>query len=254
MLKNLGKNHYDYSKESGRIQKNFSGDLYEMLFPRGTKKDENVIYEKQHSYEIVSKNKDVEDISLETETKGKENSIVLYRDSFGNALIPFVADEYGHGYFTKVVPYNWELADTYHADTVVIELVERHIPSLIEEVPYMAAPIRDEVSDVEVVSDCRSSIEMFESEEEYIPLGGEIDKNYISDDGKIFVHLSNDERQYTFEAFPASFLGGNKDGYGYGMYLDTSVCEAGTYEIEVITEKDNKFYTSGSQLELELEE
>jgi hypothetical protein len=38
------------------------------------------------------------------------------------------------------------------------------------------------------------------------------------------------------------------------MYLDTSQVEAGTYDIDVITRKDNKYYSSGVKTSLELEE
>ena len=44
------------------------------------------------------------------------------------------------------------------------------------------------------------------------------------------------------------------EGYDYGMYLDTSQVEAGTYDIDVITQKDNKYYSSGVKTSLELEE
>ena len=142
MLNNLGKKHYNYSDEKYSVTKDFSGDLYEMLFPKGSEKDYNVKYDKKHTYEVTSHFKKVTDISMATENKEKKGSIVMYRDSFGNALIPFVADEYGSGYFTKAVPYDINLQSENNAEAVVIELVERHIPSLIEEAPYMAAPTR----------------------------------------------------------------------------------------------------------------
>ena len=38
ILDDLGKSHYDYSNEKYTIKKNFSGDLYGMLFPKGKKR------------------------------------------------------------------------------------------------------------------------------------------------------------------------------------------------------------------------
>lgn len=254
ILDNIGKQHYDYSSEPRRTENNFSGDLYGMLFPKGNKKDDNVIYEKKHSYVYVSKTKNVEDISLKTENLEKDGSIVMYRDSFGNALIPFLADEFKNGYFTKAIPYNWELADIYNADSVVIEIAQRHIPSLIEGLPYMAAPIRKEKIDVQETNDCTSTLECVENEDGYMPFCGIVDKKYIDKDGKILIRFWNDKRQYFFEAFPATFEGENSSGYEYGMYLDTSFCEAGSYDVEVISEKEGKYYTSGSKVEITLEE
>lgn len=254
ILDNLEQQHYDYSSEPKKIENNFSGDLYGMLFPKGDKKDENIMYEKKHSYIYVSKTKNVEDISLKTENLEKDGSIVMYRDSFGNALIPFIADEFKNGYFTKAVPYNWELADIYNADAVVIEIAQRHISSLIEEVPYMAAPLREEKIDIREKNDCTSTLERVESEDDYMQFRGIIDKKYIDKDGKILLRFRNDKRQYTFEAFPAAFGGESSSGYEYGMYFDTSFCEAGSYDVEVISEKEGRYYTSGNQVEITIEE
>ena len=52
--------------------------LYGMLFPKGNKKDTNVIYNKKSSYKVTSNNKKVTDISIETESKDKKESIVMY--------------------------------------------------------------------------------------------------------------------------------------------------------------------------------
>lgn len=254
ILDNLGKSHYDYSNEKYTIKKNFSGDLYGMLFPKGKKKDDNVIYEKKHTYEYLSKTNNVEDISLETKEDSKKGSIVMYRDSFGNALLPFVADEYNHGYFSKAVPYNLKLADDYNADAVVIEITERHIPSLIEEVPYMAAPLRTENLSVQTTDKCKSVIEMVDSEDEYLLFKGAVDKNYLSDNGNIYVRMYNDKNSYTFEAFPASYENEKADGYHFGLYIDTAEIASGSYDVEVISQKGNEYYTSGCGVEVELEE
>ena len=178
----------------------------------------------------------------------------MYRDSFGNALLPFVADEYNHGYFSKAVPYNINLADDYNADSVVIEITDRHIPSLIEEVPYMAAPLRTENLSVQTTDKCKSVIEMVDSENQYLPFKGAVDKNYLSDDGNIYVRMYNDKNSYTFEAFPASYENEKADGYHFGLYIDTAEIASGSYDVEVISQKGNEYYTSGSGVEVELEE
>ena len=175
---------------------------------------------------------------MATENKEKKGSIVMYRDSFGNALIPFVADEYGSGYFTKAVPYDINLQSENNAEAVVIELVERHIPSLIEEAPYMAAPTR--ILNGEVVEKENSGTVNIGDMEDYLPISGQVDEKYIDDNGKILIRLKSNNKQYVFEAFPAPINSKIKNkGYNYGMYLDTSLIDGGTYDIDVITTKNN---------------
>ena len=253
ILSNLKKDHYDYNNEKYTIKKNFSGDLYEMLYPKGNKKDYNIFYDKKHEYNVVSQMKKVTDISIKTKNNGKKGSIVMYRDSFGNALIPFVADEYGSGYFTKAVPYNWTLQDGNNADDVVIELVERHIPHLINEAPIMEAPQRIVGSQVKEVKNCKTTVKIGELDE-YLPITGTVDKNYISDDGKIFVRLKNKDRNYIFEAFPAPVTAvNNNKGYCYGLYLNIDNIKSGVYDIDIIMQKDEKLYSSGIKTNIEIQ-
>ena len=62
-------------------------------------------------------------------------------------------------------------------------------------------------------------------------------------------------RLQVFEAFPAPINSKIKNkGYNYGMYLDTSLIDGGTYDIDVITTKNNQYYSSGVKTQLELEE
>lgn len=254
MLNNLNKKHYDYSNEPYKVTKDFSGDLYEMLFPKGHKKDSNIKYLREHTYKVTSKINDVTAITYETESQGKNGSIVMYRDSFGNALIPFVADEYKNGYYTKAVPYDWQIPEEKDADTIVIELVERHISSLIEGTPDMPAPERQVNINPKEVKNMQTSLKVGDMEE-YLPISGHVDKKYISNDGKIYVRLKNNKHQYIFEAFPTAMDENSKnDGYDFGMYLDTVICDVGTYDIDVITQKGNEYYSSGVKTELEFEE
>ena len=177
----------------------------------------------------------------------------MYRDSFGNALIPFVADEYGSGYFTKAVPYNWTLQDSNDADDVVIELVERHISHLINEAPIMEAPQRIVGSPIKEVKNSKTTLKIGEMDE-YLPITGTVDKNYISDDGKIFVRLKNKDLNYIFEAFPAPVTAvNNNNGYCYGLYLNIDNIKSGVYDIDIIMQKDEKLYSSGIKTNIEIQ-
>jgi hypothetical protein len=75
ILNYLGKDHYDYINERHTIKKNFSGDLYGMLFPKGNKKDTNVIYNKKSSYKVTSNNKKLQIYQLKQKAKTKKNQL-----------------------------------------------------------------------------------------------------------------------------------------------------------------------------------
>ena len=73
-------------------------------------------------------------INLTTEGTGTGN-LLCYRDSFGILLFPYLADSYASAKFSRLV--NYDL--TASADHVAIELVERNLRYLIQNVPISGA-------------------------------------------------------------------------------------------------------------------
>lgn len=61
----------------------------------------------------------------------------MYRDSFGNTLLPFFADAYANAYFSRGVPYQLSDVDTQNADTVVVERAERFLPEMAKNPPVL---------------------------------------------------------------------------------------------------------------------
>jgi len=65
-------------------------------------------------------------------------SLLVYRDSFGNLLFPYLADSYGAARFSRSTTYDL----TPEAEYVLVELVERNLDYLITNQPVMASPVR----------------------------------------------------------------------------------------------------------------
>ena len=121
---------------SGRIP--HEGDLYAMVFPGAVDPEQDPVYGGNLNYTFTSKATRPDAITLTTEGTG-EDSLLCYRDSFGMLLFPYLADSYGSAKFSRAV--NYDL--TGDEDYVAIELVERNIAYLIQNVPVMPSPQRD---------------------------------------------------------------------------------------------------------------
>ena len=180
----------------------------------------------------------------------KHKSLVMYRDSFGNALVPFMAQEYQKGYFTKEVPYDLSLVDAYQADDVVIELAQRQIPTLLEGIPYMMAPGVAFDQDVEEITQTEATMETEEvpGTDGVLRISGETDKQWTDDDSEIYISMYGKKNLLMYEAFPSVCdpMDDKADrAYSYGAYIDTSSMPADHYQIEIITKKDGSYYTTG---------
>ena len=111
----------------------FDGDLYSMLFPMGTKKDYQHYYNVEENFYYTSRFHGADDLYISTENETGSGSVLVFRDSFGNALYPFFANDFAKADFSRALPYDVTEVEEY--DVVVVEIVERNIANLLEYVP-----------------------------------------------------------------------------------------------------------------------
>ena len=114
------------------------GDLYGMVYPGVQDTELDGLYGGELAFSYKGPSTQADAIVLMTEGGGS-GKLLCYRDSFGILLYPYLADSYGSAKFSRLV--NYDLTE--NADYVVIELVERNLRYLIQNVPIMEAPVRD---------------------------------------------------------------------------------------------------------------
>ncbi len=119
------------------------GDLYDMLYPAGEGLETDQVYGGALDFEYDAPIRSAENLTIMTHGGG-EGSLLMFRDSFGNLLYPYLADGFGAALFSRSMPYRLDLISQREADFVVAELVERNLRCLIQDVPLMPAPRRGE--------------------------------------------------------------------------------------------------------------
>lgn len=210
------------------------GDLYEMLYPLAMTPEEEVYYDRQTTFAYVGEVVSNFDPKITTVNPVKEGSLVMFRDSFGNALLPFMADAYSSAYFSRGVPYQMSEVDEKNADTVIVERAERFLPEMAQLPPIMEGP------------ECQVNV----TEEDTVPAGagavqceiqgnlekitGCIEEKYLDIDSRIYIRLNHDK---IYEAFPmdVSTEDGKTDSSGFCLYLDRSLLAADGNQIEILT-------------------
>ena len=112
------------------------GDLAAMLYPAEKAKDTQVYNDYEYTYSYVGKFKALDDISIRTRCENGEGSLLMFRDSYGEAILPYMAECFSEGEFSRAVPYRLDRA----ADrSVIIEIVERNLGDLQKYAPVMQA-------------------------------------------------------------------------------------------------------------------
>ena len=135
----LGRPGADWSGTSYEERRDFSGDLYGMLYPLGTERDLQQYYE----LPAFSESGTPEDIRYETENSDGSGSLLMYRDSFGNALSPFLAAEFESARFSRSVVYDLTSVAKDGRDAVIVEIAQRNSGSLAGREIVIESPARD---------------------------------------------------------------------------------------------------------------
>lgn len=142
IMASLGRQSWFYDPDRYAAKKDFRGDLYEMLYPTGIELDEQLYPNWTWSYTYDRPIRSAEDQLIYTSCPDTAGTLLMFRDSFGNTLHPFMAECYGEACFSRAMPYDLSLFNEIQPDQLIIEIVERNLDWLLTRAPVMAAPIR----------------------------------------------------------------------------------------------------------------
>lgn len=117
-------------------------DLYAMLYPTGTWLETDMKYDGELVFDYDAPIRGADNITIMTTGQGRD-SLLMFRDSFGNLLYPYMADNFEHALFSRSAAYRLDMIAGREANYVIIELVERNLDYLLRYVPVMPAPARE---------------------------------------------------------------------------------------------------------------
>ena len=199
----------------------------------------------------------VEDSTITTKSSSNSaaGSLLMYRDSFGNALLPFMATTFENATFSKLVPYNLLLVDDNIPNVVVIERAQRHLSYLAEVAPIMQSPKAEltntssETKNMDVQLKCSKN-------GPYTILEGTIPRAFQAQDAKCYLTLKNEAgTATTFESYntshnlpdtfadmegssPTVLDNGEQTDFGFSFYLDLEAYDAEGCEFTLSVDVD----------------
>ena len=127
-----------YAGPFGQKAEPYTGDLFEMLYPAFSGSELEPEYLGELEFTYTGNSTKADSIVLTTQSDA-DGSILVYRDSFGNLLHPYLAASYGSARFSRSTAYDL----TAEYENVVVEIAERNLVYLIQNVPVMVSPQRE---------------------------------------------------------------------------------------------------------------
>lgn len=242
LLEAVGRDPIELDAQDAFARVDFAGDLESMLYPEGAELDQNWYFEGVDDGDGMSgsswtyaQGEDVTDSWVVTHSSDGAGSVLMFRDSFGNALLPMWASSYGQGVFSKLIPYNLPTIAECRADTVVIERAERHLSYLAENPPIMPNPVVGFKSELPKAAESQAASFSLAENGPYWMLSGTVQAAPLTDNAKLFVSVESREgSEVVYDAFWTSVPSdeGQSDSgsdFGYLVYVPvTSVDMVGT--------------------------
>ena len=233
VLDALGKEHDSYADAAVSYSQVHRGDLAKMIYPADGYLEEDYQYDMEIRYEYISlpMSSDpvsVEDFRIESLNPSASDTLLMYRDSFGNTLIPIIANAFEHGYYAKSTPY--PLArdiQQYSPDYVIIELVERNLRHIAEDPAVVPSPRRNiDPALLTVCPQLQTDISPLAADASYVGFTGNIpddmvQEGIISETGNIYLAIAlPDGSTGLYEAFTIT---SDQGDYGYAVYLQAGM-------------------------------
>ena len=233
LLDGLGREYDTSSYSAYEVRKEHTGDLAEMLYSVAVEPEDNIYYDQLPIYAYVNDVEDVEEDWIETINPNGQGTLLMFRDSFGNSMLPILANEFEHGYFSRLVPYNLGNLDQYHPEYVIVERVERRLSFFAEQPPVMEGPVRVPENLTAAATD--TTVSLKEDGSWYV-IEGKLDPDFTELDSRIYVSVRTaDGTAVTYEAFRTSTVeeeGWNDDGYK--LYLKKTSLPQGAVHMDII--------------------
>lgn len=256
IMDTAGLQHTDYSELSFTEEKNWDGDLYKIIYPASDEKDSNFALGYDFSYTYAGRFRSVDDLVINTQSNNGAGTLLMFRDSFGRALLPFAAEDFASTSVQRAEHYPMDFLENSSADLVLLEIAERNLPNLLGYAPQMPAPEAVLSEDAVTADNCKKATLDIEKNGTYLHLYGTFDEAYSDHDG-IYVSITDSEGvSKCYEAFPCyeyALLDEEKPyDNGYSMYIPTAEVSSGVNTVQLISLIDGEYINLGTAGQFQL--
>ncbi len=210
--------HDSYEAVKAVRQKDAYGDLNKMLYPLGAEPEWEYEYQKEDTFSFVTETESVEDAWIETKNPQGEGSLLMFRDSFGNTLLPLMANTFAEGYFSRSTPMMLERSmEQCQPQTVIVEKVERNIEEFAVNPPIVGAvETKLPQTTKRLETDTTLTIAESENDPNYWKISGRLAEAVCEAEVRVLLLVTDGGEQSAYEAFCVS---DEESDYGYCLYL-----------------------------------
>lgn len=212
----MGLEHDTYETVTPEVRNDHTSDLDTMLNPKSAKNEPDYYYDAALDYQVHNVITDFMDSWIETSAPNGQSSLLMFRDSFGEALAPFLASQFSQAWFSRLTPYNLIQVESLKPEWVIIERAERRMSGFQEQAAIMKMPV---VANMESTPALQSTSISITDDAGWKKIAGKVDS--LSDSAQIYLQGNRpDGKVFTWPLFYIED--------GYEVYLPEAALPQGT--------------------------
>ena len=123
------------------VREDWPGDLTRMLDPYSTECEPQQYYNDNLRFSYKKRPRSMEDLTINTKGGKVKAKLLVLRDSFTNQMLEYIAAAVKDVTFLRAMPLPLKNASDF--DAVLLEMVERRLPELLNAPPNMAAAVSE---------------------------------------------------------------------------------------------------------------
>ena len=140
------------------LKEDWPGDLTRMLDPYSTECEPQQHYDDQFTFKYKKRPRTEEDLTINTNGGKAPVNLLVLRDSFTNQMLEYFAEAAQSVAFLRAMPLPLKNGAAF--DAVLLEMVERRLPELLQAPPDMPAPAADAPEGLDTAATVESRIEL----------------------------------------------------------------------------------------------
>lgn len=227
LLDAAGITHTTYDDLAFEESNVWEGDLQRMLFPQSTELDVQHVYPISFTYRYLGRYKDADDLNIDTMQPTGNGALLMFRDSFGEAIIPYLSEHFATAKYSRARPYPMHHLENMQYDLVIAEIVERNISWLQKEAPKHHALTAAEVPAAD--RECDGTLYVVNDGTKYLHLYGTMEFSDAEQAPRYYVTLTDAAGTSTtylaYNCYEAELLGDDEvRDNGFSLWLDSAFC------------------------------
>lgn len=141
LMETIGKDPLLLGQPHGKTD--WQGDLDRMLYPAFPRTDQQFYFELPGEFIFTKAIRSFEDLDIQSRNSDKTGKLVMFRDSFANALIPFISESFNEVNYFRSFPADYTKIPS-DTEILIFQVAQRNLNWYLQATPIVSLSGKDE--------------------------------------------------------------------------------------------------------------